>query len=316
VPDPHRRSGGRDFLELGRLGVGGWKPVVDGVVRLLVYVYGGSILIAIALRLLVVVTAPSLKAVLGHDLFTVLGSVGWLAYVLGMPLLGGLAVRHTLRYAERRPFLSVIAPDQRFDWRRAVRGCLAWCLASAVVTVAMAAAVGTWPKPTANAALLLYLPVILVLVPLQSAAEEIVFRGWFAQLFRKLTADRVIVSMFVAILFSAAHGSVYGPMSFPYYVVVSLIFSFVVLRDQRLELAIGAHAGNNLFCLLVVQRSDSPIHTPALFTAATEGFSAQDFGELILGGMLFALLVFWPRHGTARPALVDERPSPTPRNLQ
>lgn len=297
IPPPSLRL---DFLELHRLGVGGWQPVAAGILRLVVYFYGGMYLLTYAIAVLTVLIAPQLQGTVSHrDALVGLGWLGKPAYLLSLSLLGALAVWHTLHYSDRRPFLSVIAPDLRFDWRRMARGCGLYMLSLLAFVVVLLPFDDALPIFTPSWRFLIFLPVALVLVPLQSAAEEIVFRGYLAQVFRKLTPNPLIVSMFVAILFAALHGSIAGPLSFPFYVVMSLVFSYVTLRDQRLELAMGAHTGNNLVHLLLFQRADSPVSTPALFLCEGGDLGLTEILAMAGIGALFAYLALGPRRTAA-----------------
>ena len=56
-------------------------------------------------------------------------------------------------------------------------------------------------------------------------------------------------------IFAVLHFNAYGPLTMPYMFAVSLIFSLTTLRDDRIELAIGAHTAQN--CLAVVVSIDS-----------------------------------------------------------
>lgn len=298
VPDPSRLPDGRrlEFLELWRLGAGGWRSVAAGFFRLVVYFYGGMHLLMYAVAYTTIWIAPQLRhTVMYRDAYAGLGWLGKPIYLLSLSLLGALAVWHTLRYSEHRPFLSVVSPDLTFDWRRAVRGCLAWMAACLAVTVLTLPFDDGWPTVTLRVEFLLFLPFALVVIPLQSAAEEVVFRGWIAQVFGRVTSSPLIGSMFVAILFAAVHGSVFGPLSFLAYITMSLALSFVTVRDQRLELAIGAHTGNNLVYFLVMQRANAPVPTPTLLTCPAGEVDLVEIAQLVVAAGVFAYLALRPR---------------------
>ena len=75
-------------------------------------------------------------------------------------------------------------------------------------------------------------------------------RGYLTQALGRIVRSRVLISVLVALIFGLLHLSVHGPLTLPYFVVVSLIFSLVSLRDERLELVIGGHAAMNLFAFV------------------------------------------------------------------
>jgi hypothetical protein len=53
-----------------------------------------------------------------------------------------------------------------------------------------------------------------------------------------------------------------------YYFGIGLLLALVTLRDNRLELAVGAHAANNLFSSLVANYVNSALPTPSVFTVS------------------------------------------------
>jgi hypothetical protein len=60
-----------------------------------------------------------------------------------------------------------------------------------------------------------------------------------------------------------------GPaLIFTYYVGFGAFLALITLRDNRLELAIGANAANNLFVALVVNRNHSSLPTRAIWQTA------------------------------------------------
>jgi len=57
----------------------------------------------------------------------------------------------------------------------------------------------------------------------------------------------------------------FGPIPMVlYYAGMGVFFAWVVLRDKRAELVIGAHAANNLFVALLINFEGSALQTPAL----------------------------------------------------
>ncbi|MFJ8142919.1 lysostaphin resistance A-like protein [Streptomyces sp. NPDC096013] len=89
------------------------------------------------------------------------------------------------------------------------------------------------------------LAMLLVLVPLQAAAEEYVFRGWLTQAVGGFFRSPWIAVVPQAVLFAAAHG--WGtPWGFADLVVFGLAAGWLTVRTGGLEAAIGLHVINNL----------------------------------------------------------------------
>ena len=90
-----------------------------------------------------------------------------------------------------------------------------------------------------------------------TSAEELLFRGHLLQALGLRTRRTWLLVGISALVFGAMHmantevGA--GPaLIFTYYVGFGAFLALITLRDNRLELAIGAHAANNLFVALVV----------------------------------------------------------------
>ncbi len=87
----------------------------------------------------------------------------------------------------------------------------------------------------------------VLLIPPQAASEELLFRGYLTQALGRIIRSRVLIAATVGLVFGLLHFNAHGPLTVPYFFVLSLIFSLVSLRDERLELAIGGHTAINLF---------------------------------------------------------------------
>ncbi|GAA2231697.1 CPBP family intramembrane glutamic endopeptidase [Streptomyces nogalater] len=90
------------------------------------------------------------------------------------------------------------------------------------------------------------LAVLLVLVPLQAAAEEYVFRGWLTQTAGAFLRSPWAALVPQAVLFASAHG--WGtPWGFADLLVFGACAGWLTWRTGGLEAAIALHAVNNLF---------------------------------------------------------------------
>jgi uncharacterized protein len=105
----------------------------------------------------------------------------------------------------RRPFLSLVTPDERIDWRLVVYGFGLWVVlivAGEVVTQLVSpapyrlAAVGAW---------LALLPAVLVLTSIQTTVEEFVFRAWMLQWAALLGRSWIWLVQVVSLPFALPH---------------------------------------------------------------------------------------------------------------
>jgi membrane protease YdiL (CAAX protease family) len=270
--DPYR------YVDLARLGRNSPWVLVTAALRLLLWFFGAVILVA--------VLVGGLSAVFKDPRFLdpdyLLGSKAgpWpgiaITLAITLALLAGL--RAAVVKSQRRPFMSLVAADGRLDGRRLLIGGAAWLLAM-LVAIAVATAVQlaldpasvAWPRSWPHGRdLALSLLLFVLVIPLQAASEELLFRGWLTQTLGQAIRQPVILVLVVAVLFALFHGFAAGPLALPYYMIVSLLLSLLSLGDGRLETAIGAHAAQNLFVLLIQLPFANPGEAPSLL-AGTHG---------------------------------------------
>jgi uncharacterized protein len=161
-------------------------------------------------------------------------------------IIAGAALAWRVARGHRRPWLSLISGDLTLDWRRLAIGAgvegallLLFLGLTRVLTGRPAAAGPGMGLP----ALLL----VLALVPFQAASEEMLFRGYLTQALGRVLRRRGIIAAIVGIVFATLHLGAYGPLTMPYLFGLSILYSIVSLRDERLELTIGAHTATNWF---------------------------------------------------------------------
>ena len=180
----------------------------------------------------------------------------------GPIVVAGFVVQQSVAAIHRRPWRSLIAGDLRIDKGRLAIGAAAE-FAILAGQLALVHAVTGWPWRFSLGGALPAFLLGLVLIPLQAASEELLFRGYLTQALGRIAGSRVLIAAIVAIVFGLLHLTVHGPLTILYYFGLSLVFSLVSLRDERLELAIGGHAAMNLFA----------------FVAATSGMLAPAAGH-------------------------------------
>lgn len=206
-----------------------------------------------------------------------------LALLLVLPLLHGRGV------------MSLIVPG-RINAARIAQGALVWMLFAALAMVAESLlnpgryrwtyhALQWWPMLVAA----------LLLTPLQCLAEELFFRGYLVQALGRLTQHPLLIAVLSSVLFTLPHllnpeVAAYGvAIMAANYFAMGLLLALCTLRDGRLELAIGAHAGNNLLLAAGVTYDGSVFRTPALWSSGALD-PVYSLMTLLIGGMLF---YFW-----------------------
>jgi membrane protease YdiL (CAAX protease family) len=284
------------FIDLARCGRTDWWSGLKGLLKIVFWYVACS-------------AAAIVPMVLWRNLlpFGALDVLALLAVAIGWPL----GLRGALR-SQRRPFLTLVSIDGRFSVRRCLfgaglwlavvsAGLVAWALVElAVSDDALSASVQglSWPH---GGALLATLGCLLLL-PLQSAGEELVFRGWLTQTLGQALRSRPLLVLIVGIVFALAHGTLHGRYALLTYLVLSLGLSVVTLVDQRIEMAIGIHTANNLLAVLGSALTIESSGQPTLLFDSTQIPWWSPFGA----GAQFLIVcavVFWLARRRRRRAL-------------
>ncbi|HEX2920274.1 MAG TPA: CPBP family intramembrane glutamic endopeptidase [Bacteroidales bacterium] len=152
---------------------------------------------------------------------------------------------------------------------------------------------------------LLYIAFMAVaLIPFQAAFEEVLFRGYLMQGFATIVGNRWFPLIMTSVLFGLLHGinpevKEYGFFTMmPQYILFGLIFGVATLLDDGAEIAMGAHAANNIFLVIMVTQKSSALPTPALYEQLNIN-PWTEFTGLLLTGLVFILImkvIFkWPK---------------------
>ena len=121
-------------------------------------------------------------------------------------------------------------------------------------------------------AFLPYLLIAFTLLPIQTTAEELFFRGWIQRWLDNGKKKQWSISILSGAIFSLPHlanPEVAGKeLFFPIisYGATGFMLAWVTYRDKSLELAIGAHFANNLLAALLVSSQDSALPSVSLFS--------------------------------------------------
>ncbi len=177
--------------------------------------------------------------------------IGLFSAVLMLPGLWAV-----LRFVHHRSLRSVIAPTGRVHWGNYAR---------AVVFIAVFAGITSIPvllKADLTQQLSLsqwapWLAPALLLIFLQTATEELVFRGYLMQQLAARFHSRWVWWLLPALLFGALH---YNPLIYganTWLVMASaafsgLIFGDITARSGDLSIALGLHFANNLTVILLL----------------------------------------------------------------
>ncbi|MZF86777.1 type II CAAX endopeptidase family protein [Streptomyces sp. SID5643] len=194
-------------------------------------------------------------------------------------------------------------------------GWLGWCLLAGLPPILLLTAVSFFlPGGSDESAawvgrrsFLVALAVLVLLVPLQAAAEEYVFRGWLLQAVGAFVRSPWLAVIPQAVLFAAAHG--WGTRwGFLGLLVNGLVMGLLTIRTGGLEAAIVLHVLNNLLAFGVSAAIVGGLSTDE--TAADAPWSSAL--AAIVTDLLYAAIVLWfaRRHKPQRLSAPSTPPAP------
>lgn len=188
----------------------------------------------------------------------------------------------------KKPFRLLITPHRSINWRKIFFGFGLWMfLAVAAELVFFAFNPGNYSLRFDFWQFSGLLAISLLILPIQTSFEELIFRGYFMQGISLIAVYRWIPLAVTSIVFGLMHWmnpevQAFGAgLTMIYYIGVGLFLGIVTLMDDSLELAIGIHAATNIFGAVFVTFDDAALQTAALFHV----------DEVNMPGMLVAFFV-------------------------
>lgn len=255
---PPDASTGLAFHRLGYLRArsGWWTPFAVGAVGAGFYAIG---VLALAVAVLIVGSvipaAAEASSLVGAGVFfdpdnplvlaLGLGTIALLlpAYILASRTVQGRGVG----------YLSSVVGRLRWGW---LLGCVGIALAvnggmSVLAVLVLPAPETEVPDSTvlSPALLITGLLVVVVVVPLQAAAEEYVFRGYLMQSIGRWLRHPVFAIVAPVPLFVVAHG--YDPVGQASVGIFAVVAGWLAWRTGGLEASIGVHVVNNVAALVL-----------------------------------------------------------------
>lgn len=220
-----------------------------------------------------------------------------LAMLMGMFVFTLLFLWFVIRFIQRKTLGSVITGFENIRWRRYFFSFGIWTILLVLLTVISYIASPQDMELRFDASkFFMLLIVAMLLIPIQTATEEILFRGYLMQglglAFKNALSPLIITS----VLFGLMHGSnpevkEHGSgIMMPYYILFGLFLGVISLLDEGLELAMGIHCANNLVSSLLLCSKSSVLQTDAIFYTSAENPGAEFLAWVLMAAVCFFIL--------------------------
>lgn len=213
-----------------------------------------------------------------------------LAFVGGM-----VALWFSVVFIHKKKFHWLVTPFERLNWRKILFSFGLWMLLTILAELVMYALNPSNYEPQFQPDKFPSLLLISLLVfPIQTSWEELMFRGYIMQGTSLLVPVRWLPLIFSSALFGLMHlmneevGAFGVAPTMVYYIGTGLFLGIITLVDDSLELALGVHAATNIYSSLFVTFEASSLKTAALFNMKT-----VDIYEMLIAFFAIALVYIW-----------------------
>ena len=196
------------------------------------------------------------------------------------------------KYLHKQSFLTIITSRKAIDWSRVFVSFLLWSIITIVSTVLL---FYTNPEDFVinfKAIPFLILAVIaILLIPIQTTCEELVFRGYLMHGFGNLAKNKWFPLLMTSLIFGTMHifnpeVSKMGYIILVYYIGTGFFLGIITLMDEGTELAIGFHAANNLIGALLVTTDWTVFQTNSILKDISEPTAGFD--------VIFPVIIVYP----------------------
>jgi len=198
------------------------------------------------------------------------------------------------KFLNGNTFLSLTTSRKRIDFNRVFFSFSLWGLISLFMII-----LGYFMFPenyeiNFNLEPFLILAIIVILLlPIQTSAEEYVFRGYMMQNLGLITRNRWFPLIASSLAFGLLHGAnpeieKFGNIVFVFYIGSGLFAGIMTLMDEGMELALGWHAANNMIAALLITADWTALQTHSVLKDISNPESMP------LTDVLIPVLFFFP----------------------
>lgn len=204
-----------------------------------------------------------------------------------------------IKFIHKKRFMALINVGKHIKWSRILKGAGLWVLIMGLFTIlSMFNQTGNITFHFQLNSFIILLILSLIVFPIQASFEEIFFRGYLMQGIGLLAKKPIVPLILTSLIFGLIHfyNGTSAVMSFSIVIsacILGLMLGIIVLGENGLETAMGAHIANNMYVALVLNSTDSGLgNLPSLMTVqSTDPFSGIPI--LIIMASLMLILIFW-----------------------
>ena len=233
----------------------------------------------------------------GLDIFSSLDK-NLLLFLLLLPsFFSFLGLWFVLKKIHSRSLISIITSRKKIDFNRFKFAFILWSSISMSIfflEILVNPADYEW-NFNFSKFLILFL-ISLIMIPIQSILEELIFRGYLMQGFSFYFKSRLWPLLTTSLIFGLLHilnpeiqKIGYGLLI--YYVGTGLFFGIITLMDEGVEISSGFHVSNNLVASLLVTADWTAFETYSIFKFIGNPFFSKEVILYIF--IIYPLIIFF-----------------------
>ena len=217
-------------------------------------------------------------------------------FLMLLPFVGMiLAVFFSTKFIHKNSIKDLTTSRDKIDWNRVFFSFTLWGSISAFMIFSdyMFISPENYEWNFKFEPFLILCLIAIILLPIQTSAEEYLFRGYLMQGIGVISGNRWLPLILTSLAFGLMHYAnpeieKFGNVVFVFYIGSGLFAGIMTLMDEGIELALGWHAANNLVAALLVTADWTALQTHSLLKDISNPESMP------LGEVLVPVLVFFP----------------------
>ncbi len=224
-------------------------------------------------------------------------NLGFLLLLL-MFVFAAVALYFLVTKVHKKKMMDLVNAESSLSWSRILFGFGLWIVLLAIGEVVLYLYnpnVYVWSFDIKS-----FMPLVLIsllILPIQTSFEELFFRGYLMHGFYLLIRNKWVVMMLTSLLFMAVHGTnpeikTFGlGIMLSYYFAAGLFLALITVLDDRLELALGVHAGMNFYSAVFVGYAGGVIQTDSMLKSTEMNASLMLVLFLVMAA-IFLMIAF------------------------
>ncbi len=232
----------------------------------------------------------------GTDLNRYLGPIPFalMLFIFSGLLIGILVATKKIH---NRPIMTVLTGAGSFRWKHLIKAGGVWFIILTVMEIiGYISEPGLYTFQFDPIPFFSILVIAILVLPLQTSAEEVMMRGYLMQQIGLISRYRWLPVVITSILFGLMHGSnpevaQFGvAKSMTLYIGMGLFFGIATIMDDGLEVPLGVHYINNFFAFVLVGYKGSVFEgVPTLLLKESEDLT----WAAVLSNLAVMILVLW-----------------------